>query len=322
MDAATHSIGSIIMRIEFLACGEPTDAFLSQGAMIRLALDALGGDHRAARFAFAFGSESCSTIPARWRRAYRDIDVHFVSPELVAKKGIDAQCDVLWDILDPSADISILIDADTLPLRAIPAEVLTSVKESGAIHGVIAHFPPPLHHEGDPVEGGPTSADDVWPVLADRLLGRELPTPWEYTLMRPSTPAPFYINHGVVAGTPDALAGLNRAIQNIRPQLRKILDNDFADQIAIPLGVVAEGLPARALPMRFNFPNDPRADELYPDELANVVIMHYLRTAEFDRHIVFHDAAAFDDFMRRRLDGSKQVFRERVRELTGGQLPF
>jgi hypothetical protein len=286
-------------------------------------LDALGNEHRSARLAFAFGSmETSPSIPARWKEAYRGIDVYFADPVAVADKGIDAQCDLLWEILDPSADVSFLIDADTLPLRAIPQEVLTSINETGAINGVMAHYPPPLDHQGTTVEGGPTSADDVWPVLADRVLGHALPTPWEYSLLRPSKPAPFYINHGVVAGTPAALTALGQAIQRVRPRVRYVLDNYFADQIATALGVVADGLAVRTLPMRFNFPNDPAADRLYPEELANVVIMHYLRTTEFDRHRIFHDGKAFDAFMQVPLVGSNLVFRERVRDLTGGRLPF
>ena len=39
-----------------------------------------------------------------------------------------------------------------------------------------------------------------------------------------------------------------------------------------------------ALPMRFNFPNDPRAEEILSrEELADVAIFHYLRTSLFDR---------------------------------------
>ena len=51
--------------------------------------------------------------------------------------------------------------------------------------------------------------------------------------------------------------------------------------------------------MRYNFPNDPIAERMYPDDLANVVVYHYLRTAAFNRHEIFVDAADTPGFSTR-----------------------
>ena len=82
------------------------------------------------------------------------------------------------------------------------------------------------------------------------------------------------------------------------------------------------GLPVRALPMRWNFPNDPIADRMYPQELEHVVFLHYLRGQAFRRDRVFADAQAFARFLDRPVEGSNAVFQRAVARITGGRYPF
>ena len=74
--------------------------------------------------------------------------------------------------------------------------------------------------------------------------------------------------------------------------------------------------------MRFNFPNDPIADELYPYELENVILIHYLRTNLFNRHRIFADLIDFRQFIRAPLIGSNKIFQSYVLHLTDGTYPF
>ena len=76
------------------------------------------------------------------------------------------------------------------------------------------------------------------------------------------------------------------------------------------------------LPLRFNFPNDPLAETLYPEELESVSAIHYLRTDRFDRHEIFASPDEFAQFLELPLDGANRLFRKAVRRLLGDRYPF
>jgi hypothetical protein len=86
--------------------------------------------------------------------------------------------------------------------------------------------------------------------------------------------------------------------------------------------VVQEGLAEWELPLRYNFPNDPIAVELHPREAENVVIYHYLRKTEFDRHLIFTSRAEYERFLALPLEGVNLQFRDAVRRVIGDTYPF
>ncbi len=146
-----------------------------------------------------------------------------------------------------------------------------------------------------------------------------------YTLLKGTARAgetcPFYVNHGFIAGPPGSIAALGDHIEQILPQVRGILDNDFCYQLAIPYALERAGIDHQLLPMRFNYPLDPVCDALYPREVCDIRLAHYLRTDLFDRHRIFAEAEAFHHFDDS-ASGSNEVFRAAVRRLTGGRFPF
>ena len=86
-------------------------------------------------------------------------------------------------------------------------------------------------------------------------------------------------------------------MSEVHPVLERMLGGYFVAQISVALAVELAGIPWRALPMRFNFPNDRIADRRYAAELDRVVLIHYLRHELFDRHRIFGQRASFDQFM-------------------------
>jgi hypothetical protein len=96
----------------------------------------------------------------------------------------------------------------------------------------------------------------------------------------------------------------------------------FSHQASLALAILQTQVPRLAIDIRYNFPNDVRADDLYPDDLADDRTIHYLRTTEFDRRQIFVDADAFDRFLALPLAGSNAVMQQRVRELPGRRYPF
>jgi hypothetical protein len=134
---------------------------------------------------------------------------------------------------------------------------------------------------------------------------------------------PFYVNFGAVFFPRRAFDAVAPAYLRIRPQLMdRMHDPDFSGQAAITLALASTRVPSWPLPMRYNFPNDPLALELYPDEASRMVLLHYLRTTNFDRHRIFLDAERYERFLGLPLDGVDRLAQALVRATLGDRFPF
>lgn len=306
------------MKIEFLIAGSPNDAFYSQVAMFRLALDALGDLYHRARIVLCLVSkEGPSPTPERWQPWLNRVEIQWADQEHAARLTHGQE---LFALTDASADISIICDADTMFLRPLPEDFLAEMVASPAICAVIAHYPTPTHNFDD--FPGPASTPEMWQRMGEAL-GCPIPLTVPYLLARDGALGPsFYVNHAFVAAPPDLIRQLGVLQTAVRPALESVLTNQYDDQIAVALAVETGKLPHRRLPLRYNFPNDQDADELYPEEMQQVIMMHYLRRNAFERHAIFASAAAFDEFLALPLTGSNAVFQEAVRTLTQGKYPF
>ncbi len=314
------------MKLQFVMCGEASAAFFSQAAMFRLLLDHHGGEHQAALLTLCLGTDQQEPLPPRWRKPLERVDLRYLSTPRGQREDDLAQSMLTYESIDPRADVAVICDADTLLLRPIPREFLDEMVRSPAIAGCVAHFAPPLKDTRMPPPPHFESVEDLWSKLSQRVLGYQIGMPYRYTLRREGedTPGrcPFYINLGFLAGTPQLLARFHGEHKRTIPRVREILDNRFYEQIAVPFAVERAGVASRALPLRYNFPNDPLAERIHPDEADNIVLLHYMRTSAFHRHRVFAEVTAFDAFMQMPLDGPNGVFRNTVRRATGGRFPF
>ena len=227
-----------------------------------------------------------------------------------------------FEVFRPDADVVVMCDADVALLRPFD-NLISDLRAKPAIAGVIAHLPFAIGNT-EPVPLDQRTPEKDWRELSQKYLGRPIDCPHRFTLLDPDSDfrAPFYLNYGVVAGTPDVFAEFYREDSRIRDKLSADVGDWWGPQISLTLAVESGGLASVALPMRYNFPNDPRADKLYPDELAEVIFMHYLRHTEFDRGKIFADPIAFDAFIGSELSGSNEVFRRFVEQMTGGKFPF
>lgn len=317
-------------KIEFLIPGSPTDAFCSQIAFFRMSLDALGEQGLRARVVAVFGADVVGALPARWAVHFERIEVAWADPEEYRKLSYHATVLRRYQLLDPEADLCCLCDADTVLLRPIPLAFLEEIEQRPTLNGVVAHLPFPIDRDSRGADGQPglfpgMAPGLAWERLAAIFLGHPISRPLHYTLRGRGEDdrAPFYINYGFLAGTPRLLGRLHPRLLELHQPIAEILGNVFCGQVAVALAVEqAEKLPWRALPMRYNFPNDRDADRLYPEELEQVIVMHYLRTDHFDRHRIFSERAAFHEFLALDLVGSDRVFQDHVRRVTGGDFPF
>lgn len=303
------------MKFEFFIPASPVPAFFSQIAMFRRALDRLGGDYAGARVVAVFGDAEISEMPPDWARHLNRVETHWVSREDFAARGYFAQSSRRFDLITPDADLSVLCDADVLMLRPFDQNVLDLIGKD-EVAGVIAHY----HFGWSHTSGNP--AQD-WKTVAHEVLGSGIALDYAYTLAGiGKAEAPFYVNFGVVAGTPAGLKRVRAEMQRIEKQTEEMIDNYFSAQVAFALAVAQSKVTARALPMRYNFPNDERAEALFPAEAEAIIFLHYLRLDRFDRQKIFATPEAFQSFMELKLSGTNELLQDNIRMLTGGAYPF
>lgn len=236
-----------------------------------------------------------------------------------AGDGFWPQSDAVFSAPVGRADAVLAMDADTFAVAGLEA-VLDGVVADRAVAGVIAHYPLPGPRGSRPSEN--------WAAAAEAA-GQEVPAfEFEHTLVPPDAPdwkrrAPFYLNFGVVFFPGAGFAELGRRYLALRPRLAPSLAvPDFSGQAALTFAVGAGPFTARPLPLRFNFPNDPAAEVLAPEEAAEVAVFHYLRTAEYDRHEIFTSAPAYERFLELELSGVHAAFQRAVERTLGAAYPF
>ena len=107
------------MKIDLIIPGTPNDAFLSQMAFFRKALDHLGGDMAQARVVAVFGDHSSETIGDRWLPYFKNIDVKWSHEVGADNPDWQAQHFRRYDSMRDDADMVVLCDADTVVLSSL-----------------------------------------------------------------------------------------------------------------------------------------------------------------------------------------------------------
>lgn len=304
-----------------LIAASPNVAFYSQIAAMSRALEQLAWTRWEWEILVSFGGEPDGAVLPRWLPYLQSVDMSWVSARRLARLPDDwAQSDEVFRLAPRDVDVLLTMDADTLPVRPLE-DLLDEVLRRNAVAGVIAHmsFPP------RPGLRNRESWADVCAGLVD-----ELPAfSHRYTLLDPARlpeaecVAPFYLNFGVVAFPARLFDGIATRYLELRPRLMERMHrNEFSGQVALTLAIHAAGAATWALPMRYNYPNDPAALALHPGELEQAVVFHYLRTAAFDRHRIFASADEYERFLALDLDGANRAFQDAVRRLLGERYPF
>ena len=169
---------------------------------------------------------------------------------------------------------------------------------------------------------------EAWDAVAEGFLDEPLRFEHSYSLVTSAVPAeeqacPFYLNDGFVLFAREYFDRFAPLYLETRPDLSdRLVDPYYAGQVALALSAARVPLPSVALPMRFNFPNDPVAAEQYPEELESVVVFHYLREDQFNRQQIFRWRETYSAFLTRPLHPANARFRDSVRSLLGEEYPF
>jgi hypothetical protein len=307
-------------KLAILIPGSAKPAFYSQIAAISLALRALRWTSWEPVIYAYFGEKNAGDDGefVHWRQHLKDVEIFRVSPTRFSLEGNWAQVDSAMNLAPRDADAVLSMDADTLPVRNFEP-VIEEIREADGIGGVLAHYP-------FPGSTGPTRG--VWDEVTAGLTSKPLDFSYAHSLMGPADPAerreaPFYLNGGVIFYSRSSFERFVPRYLRVRNALMTRMANpDFSAQVATTIAIAEEGIPSVALPMRYNFPNDPVAEALYPGELDEVAIFHYLRTTSFDRHRIFASAEEYALFMGMPLTGANLRFQQAVRAMFGEAYPF
>jgi len=157
---------------------------------------------------------------------------------------------------------------------------LVDAQASPTLAGVLAHVSPFV----DCADG-----QDLWQRIFRAAGLGEAPlecehTGWQTMEFDPDRRyCPPYFNLGVLLASREALRALAQTIYAEMETVQRVHDTPFRCQIALTLAIVRAGVQWRALPMRFNLPNDAQFLPRYAAELADARIIHYLRDGELDR---------------------------------------
>lgn len=308
---------SHVRSFAILTPGSPNAAFFSQVAALSLALHRLEWKQWQPTLHLYLGGQADERALETWRPHLRDVEISWASPARSERLGLWwAQDDDAFDRAPRGTDVLVAMDADVMPLASFE-DVLDDVARAGEVAGCIAHYP--LSDQ--------RSSRAEWEELARGLIRSELDFSYRYSLREhdagPDSRAPFFVNFGVVFFERWAFERIARPQLRLKRTLRKRMPDPFhCGQVALALAIADTEVARRELPLRYNFPNDPAADRLHPDELQNAVCIHYLRTEAFDRQKIFQTADNYDRFLELPLTGANRVFQDGVRRILGETYPF
>lgn len=210
-----------------------------------------------------------------------------------------------------SADYVIIADADILFMRPID-DLLALLADPLDVGGVMTHVPP-------------FRAEDhatMWRRLFEAF---GLPEPflecehsgfgdmYDDPRMRCS---PAYFNSGMLIGRREAMNRMATLAMPALHSVRGVEENFYFDQLAFTLMMYKARVNKRLIPMRFNFPNQESFERRFPEDLADVAVVHFLRTDRFHRDRVFASRGAVEAFIARTdLTGTNERVRARIAEL-------
>ena len=251
-----------------------------------------------------------------WRELGQDMELCFLPRNDFAKwaKTGNPNTGTIMERFKPpfNADHIILVDADTFPISDIMEPFTSKAREEDiSIAGMPAHVTPfPGYH------------DSTWQRLsAGFFKDRDFIKRHSHSLasgygIMDSNPTQRllpagYWNTGVVYASRWYLEGLWPHIEDALEFVRGAVGSYFLDQIALSLAIMRNGLPHEELDARWNFPNQPEFESAYPDQLADVRWIHFLRKNQVDREADFHDHDSVRNFvLNSALKGSNEVLRK------------
>jgi hypothetical protein len=295
----------------------PTPGFFTRVRLLVATLRRYGGALRDAPVVVTV-SRDCEPYDIAGALGWPDDDIEWrwIDRDRFAECGIYATALARFTY-DFDADWVLQLDADVL--CAAPLDELLLVPGE-AIAGAVGHVSPEVHAPAfrDGVERrGRGFWDDLYVLagLTEPALECEH-TGWGITDHDPSRRfCPPYFNLGVLMARADVTRRLGEVIFDEMARVHRYVDTRFRCQLALTLAVERTRTQYLELPVRWNFPNHMGFWETWPDEAADLRLLHYGYAAppEFDREVDTDSEANLARFAERSgLSPVHELLRDRV----------
>jgi hypothetical protein len=270
----------------------PTPCFLNMVHCFALSLRRNGGAYRDTPIIATVGDhqidpELSKRLP--WLKS-NGVELRWTSAEDYKRLSYFAQGQQRL-MYDYGADVIALMDADML-IEAPIDDLIDAVHHQDVVAGVIAHC--------DPFER--LKMPVCWEQLFAHLQMRPPRPDYEYTawgyysLDEGRRYCPAYFNYGMVC-LPRAFARRIGAIhEETRARVREIAAGCFDAQIALAVAIARLGLPVRAVPMRYNFPNSMALESLHAAEIPHARILHLLGTEQTTKEKLYQSVETLQAF--------------------------
>lgn len=215
-----------------------------------------------------------------------------------------------------------LVDSDVIFTADFP-ELFELVANRRVICGVMAHKPPLRPPYFDSLFKSRTDRFyRKWWARVFRCFDLEPPeesymvSGWNVEDSYHTKWSPAYFNGGMIFGPGEVMQEMLSYIQAADLAVNQLGDCAHQAQVARTLAMYKTGAQLEALPLRYNYPNDPNYDLSSPEELANVRVIHFLRRQIIHREKDFASRLSIQRLVGRKdLSGSNEVFRNLVSEL-------
>ena len=199
----------------------------------------------------------------------------------------------------------LMLDADVLLVGAID-DLVEHITRTGAFGGSPAHL--------SPVRG-----EFTWEKLFQAAGLGAVPYACEHTgfgLMY-HDPAhrfcPAYFNLGVLIAPQQQMRKIGTTIFAELDTVRQ-LEDLFRAQQSVTLALHRHRIPWEVIPLKYNFPNDQPFVARYPDDFADMRLLHFLRKGSIDKDVAFETPdAVYWLFQKEGLDEVNIEFLNRLR---------
>lgn len=171
-----------------------------------------------------------------------------------------------------------MLDADVLVVRPF-TDLIAEVARKGAFVGITAHV-------------SPVRDAFTWETLFAAAGLGAVPYVCEhggFGLMFHDPRhrySPPYFNLGVLVAPQNHMRQIGRTIFAELAVVRRFEDF-FRAQMSLTLAIQRHQIPWDLMDLKYNFPNDQRFVERYPEDFADMRLVHYLRKDQFDKDVDF-----------------------------------
>jgi hypothetical protein len=193
------------------------------------------------------------------------------------------------------SEMVLFLDADTLIRRPLDDLIEESFRDQ-VVSGVIAHLSPLFDRNCEPTDW--TDLFELCGLPEPRLEYEH--TGWGYMFSDPRFRyCPAYFNNGVVAAPATMMSRIARSADGHLARIRGAVGGPFDGQLTFTVAMTQLGLPTRALPMRYNMPNQPLIEAIHHSEVDHAVILHLLHEVLVRRVETFASLMSLEAFLTR-----------------------